>query len=99
MSDPILVVCRRASDPPKPGSVPGYNCKICGLALRAMAAGVEALRREGAIALCNGCGMDLAEKLARAPGGPTLEVHITQAAQQQMREMGFDPEDLVRKKP
>lgn len=99
MSNPILVACRRASDPPKPGSVPGYNCKICGKALRASPTGVEYLKREGAIALCNTCAMDLTEKLAKAPDGPTLEVHITQAAQQQMREMGLDPEDLVRKKP
>lgn len=99
MSDPMMVICRRASDPLLPGYARGYQCKVCGLDLTASPIGVQYLRREGAIAMCNACGLAMTERLMKAPDGPTVEVHITPAAQDRMREQGLDPEDFVRKKP
>ena len=50
-----LVVCRRASDPLRSGSVTGYQCALCGKELAVSPKGVQDVK-SGGIALCGPCG-------------------------------------------
>jgi hypothetical protein len=56
----VIVLCRRADQPPLPGSRTGYGCRSCGVEL--------AVSREGRICIagggdpyCNDCGQRVAE--------------------------------------
>ena len=72
---PVIVVCRRASEPPKEGiDQRGWKCMVCCEEL-AMSAGAVARVQAGGRPLCNPCGhqyMELAERLGKVSG-----VHLT----------------------
>lgn len=57
-----VLICRKASDPLKPGAVLGYTCLVCKKALAVSAHSIGSARA-GAITLCNKHGFELAEKL------------------------------------
>jgi DNA-directed RNA polymerase subunit RPC12/RpoP len=78
-----IIVCRRASDYLKPGSVTGYRCAICEKELQASPEGARQIA-DGGIAVCNPCGFKLGEELSRK--GNMMAVMVSPAAMQQVIE-------------
>lgn len=69
-----VVICRRASEPPKPGLDRHGVCLICGAEL-AMSEGAEAKVAAGGKPFCNSCGgqyLDVAHALGKVSG-----IHFT----------------------
>jgi DNA-directed RNA polymerase subunit RPC12/RpoP len=80
MNERTVVVCRRASDPIRPGLLPGYKCSGCGQALVATAIGRAAIA-VGGEPFCNSCGFKLAHRaMDEGKLGATL-ISPTAAAQ------------------
>jgi hypothetical protein len=59
-----LVICRRGSDPLKPGFIRGTKCEACGLELQVSPLGLDQIQR-GAHALCNPCGLMLSARMVK----------------------------------
>jgi RNase P subunit RPR2 len=75
-----FIVCRKGSDPLKPGYMRGFECKICKKPLQVSPSGRAEMERQAAlgramIKLCNACGFEMAERLHKA--GKELEVAYT----------------------
>jgi hypothetical protein len=75
-----FIVCRKGSDPLKPGYVRGYECKICKKPLQVSPSGLTEMARQATlgrsmIMLCNPCGFEMAERLHKA--GQELDVAYT----------------------
>jgi hypothetical protein len=77
MSDKPMgfVVCRRASDPLKPGFVREGECAICKKKLQLSPTAREGRATGHLLTLCNPCGFAMAERLHKA--GQLLEVAYT----------------------
>lgn len=72
-----FIVCRRGSDPLKPGYVRGHQCKICKKELQVSPTAMERLKQADIkfLMLCNSCGFEMVERLKKA--GNPLEVEYT----------------------
>lgn len=95
MTVPVIVVCRRASDPLVPGSALGYQCKHCGKELQVSAQGRNQIAAAGerALVLCNDCGFKKGMELAKADGlgGVVFNPEAVKQAQRQ----GISIDDLI----
>jgi transcription elongation factor Elf1 len=72
-----FVVCRRGSDPLKPGYVRGYECAICKKPLQVSPTAIARLKETDikVLLLCNPCGFEMVERLNEA--GQPLDVQYT----------------------
>lgn len=95
---PVIVVCRRASDPLVPGSARGYKCRYCGKELQVSASGRNQIAAAGerALVLCNDCGFKKGTELAKenALGGIVFNPEAVKQAEKQ----GIPIEDLLGRK-
>lgn len=103
MPAPIVVICRRASDPLTPGSVLGYKCENCPTELQLSPAGRQQVRENldhRPVFLCMDCGtraMEIIQAKMQVDPEVEMDVRILPRAAEQMRELGMDPNDLFRK--
>lgn len=70
-----FIVCRRGTDPLKPGYTVCATCEICKKLLQVSRQGIERAAKENLIMLCNPCGFAMAERLQQA--GQTLDKQYT----------------------
>jgi hypothetical protein len=71
-----FVICRRGSDPLKPGYVRGlYECSICKKPLQVSPTAIDSMKKLNLLTLCNPCGFEMIRKLDDA--GQELETIYT----------------------
>lgn len=59
-------ICRQASDPLKPSYITGQQCAICKKELQVSPGGLKFATSAHLLLLCNSCGFEMNEKLAKA---------------------------------